>query len=173
MLRRKHTAEEKAAQMAANVEAWCRFHRAPEVQYLDHRWHPCREDRVLIHASSSWLNWLADETAAKHGGVTYQWNIIQEHHPLSVIGIDEDTAVEGWRGRRVFAAIQIIHHIHHDLAFLEVDFDWFSPASGLAGMVGHGLEWLWYRLPPLAGKPKRLTDPFKIAKRLRKAGILT
>ena len=168
----RRTQDEKAAQCARNVEAWVAHFRAPAVEYLEHRWQPWREDRVLIHAPTSWLEWLADETAASDGAV-YPWNIaISDHHPLSVVGIDENTAIEGWRGRRVFTAIQLIHHLHHELSFLEVDFDLANPATGVLGSVSHGLEWSWYRLPLIVGRPKRKTNPFLVARHLRKAGIL-
>lgn len=163
--------DDRIAQTARNVEAWCAHFGAPEVAYLEHRWQPLREDRVLIHSTTTWLEWLHTQTRAQKGAV-YRWDEVGNHHPLSVVGVDEKTALGGWRGRRVFAAIQIIYHLHHNSAFLEIDFDGANPATGSLGAVAHGLEWAWYRLPMLIGKPKRLTDPFRIARKLRKAKIM-
>lgn len=158
--------------MEENFWAWCIYFGAPHYCVLPDKYKPFREDRMLIHATPLWLKWLNVKTVDPNGCL-YPWNIaISDHYPLSVIGIDEDTAIGGWRGRRVFAAIQIIYHTYGDLDFLEIDFDYISPSSGLFGIVGHVVEWVGYRLPLIIGRRRIRTDPYLVAKWLRRAGIV-
>lgn len=170
--RRERKRQARIAQMAQNFEAWCNHFNAPAIEYLPHKYMPLREDRALIRATDDWLSWLTYQSQYVDG-VLYAWRAaIRDHRPLMVIGIDEDTAIEGWRGRRVFAAIQIVHHVYHDLRFLEVDFDLGNPASGLLGAIVHVGEWAYYRLPKLIGRKQIRTDPFLVKRWLRRAGIV-
>ncbi len=162
-----------------NTEAWCRHFRAPTPEPIGHRHQPLREDRCLIAATPEWLDWLDDETeisAARRSledpdGAVHRWTAgIGRHHPFSAIGIDENTAVDGWRGNRTFAAVQIIEHQYHEVHALELDFDLGSPGD-LAGTVLHGLEWAYYRLPRLVGRPQRRTNSFLVARWMRRSGI--
>jgi len=171
MLKRSNKAARRRAQTLNNFRAWCERFSAPHFTLLDERYRPLRGDRLLIRATEEWLGWLTYQ--AQHvDGVLYTWDVaIKDHYPLRAVGIDEDTAIEGWRGRRVFAAIQIIHHLYHELRFLEVDFDLGNPATGLLGAVVHAGEWLYYRLPKIIGRRQIRTDPFLVAKWLRRSGI--
>lgn len=55
--------------------------------------------------------------------------------------------------------------------FFEGDFDMINPRTGPLGKVLHGLETVWYRLPWLWGWPTHLTNPYHVAKLLRKDGL--
>jgi hypothetical protein len=122
--------------------------------------------------SPAWKLWLDVEVSKVDGAVQVAQAAIGNHRPLSVIGVEEKTAVLGWRGRRTLGAIQIILHIYHrpgdsqKIELLELDFDHANPSDGLAGLVLHGVESAYYRWRlPFGGKQIR-TNPFRIAKRL-------
>lgn len=68
------------------------------------------------------------------------------------------TAIDGWRERTAKCSMQIVEHDH---GVLEVDFDLYNPNHGLLPAIGHLFE-VW-----TPGK----TDPFKVARGLRKRGL--
>ena len=72
------------------------------------------------------------------------------------------TAKRGWRERVAMYSMQIVEH---EYGVLEVDFDVFNPNHGVAPMFCHLGEVLRHRLF------RRKTNPFIIAKCLRKRGI--
>ncbi len=127
-----------------------------------------REDRCLIRATHEWTEWVE---ANSHGPFRClePWSRgIAAHKPLGGPAV---TAAFGWRGTRVFGAIQIIQH-HTELdSYLEIDFDLFSPSRGLLPLIGHSMEWSWHRVPLLWGGRKKKTSPWRIAELMRRDGI--
>lgn len=161
---------DKPAQFLACFEGWCRHFRAPPVQLYDEAGaNPAREDRCLIRATGDWVQWL-DANSQGLYRCLQPWDLgIARHNPL---GLDSRTALQGWRGTRPFAAIQIILHGPPErFIVLEIDFDELNAAGGLLPLIGHGLEWAWYRLPQLIGRPQRRTNPYRIARMLRRRGV--
>lgn len=78
-----------------------------------------------------------------------KWDIVFDHGT---------TATGGWREAVAMYSMQIVRH---SSGLIEVDFDICNPDYGLAPLIGHGIECLW------PGK----TNPFKVAKGLRKRGF--
>lgn len=147
------------------VRGWCKHFRAPAVKLF----HAPREDRCLIQATDEWLKWI-DANSQGPFACLHSWNrSIRRHNPL---GLDQATAREGWRGERPFGAIQIIlHHLVGKSEFLEIDFDEAGPGQGLLPAAWHGIEVVRLRLPRLIGRPKWKTNPYRIARLLRRSGI--
>jgi hypothetical protein len=162
--------KDKLAQFLACFEGWCKHFRAPAVELYDEPGaHPSREDRCLIRATGEWLEWLEANSQGPYPCIQTWDHGIGQHNPLD---LEDETAMQGWRGTRTLAAIQIIlHGPPEKFIFLEVDFDLANPGRGLLPLIGHGVEWLWLRLPRLIRRPTRKTNPYRIARMLRRAGI--
>ena len=170
--------EDRPAQLLKCFAGWREHFRAPAVELYDEPGaNPSREDRCLIRATGEWLEWLEANSQGPYPCL-WRWNHgIARHNPLESL---YPSAVTGWRGTRPFAAIQIIHHSPFHLPgetwpllpeVLEVDFDLSNPGRGLLPAVGHAAEWLWLRLPRLIRRPTRKTNPYRIARLMRRAGI--
>jgi len=167
--------KDKIEQFLACFRGWCEHFRAPPVELYDEPGaQPCREDRCLVRATPEWLEWLERNSQGASCCLQPWGHGIERHDPLNK-GVT--TAEDGWRGLRAFAAIQIIHHVLPNWPetkmppFLEIDFDLANPAGGLLPLIEHGIEWTWYRLPWLLGRPQRRTNPYLIARMLRRRGI--
>lgn len=166
MIRRK----DKPAQFLACFEGWCKHFRAPPVELYDQSGaHPCRGDRCLIRVAYGWLEWLeANSQGLYH--CLQPWDLgIKQHNPLGMEGV---TAMQGWRGARPFAAIQIIlHGPPEKFIFLEIDFDLSNPGQGALPAALHLFgECIPHKLSAWFGHPMH-TNPYRVAKWLRKAGI--
>lgn len=153
MLRKKN----KPEQFLKCFEGWCRYYGAPHASVYD-----LREDRCLFRHTLQWPAWAAAHMEPWKAGIT-------KHNPL---GADFVTARQGWRGKKVMASLQVIRHELDGFQFMEVDFDAINPSQGLAPLIGHGLEYCWYRLPLLWGGHKRKTNPYRVAKALRRRGVI-
>lgn len=149
--------ETKEQIFAANFTAWCKFYETPEVISIEYK-----KDRQLFLSTTEWCDWL-DKNCSR-------WNIaIKDHDPLNVGG---DTAIKGWRENKPWVAAQFILHYHLNHGdFIEVDFDLANPDQGLLPLILHGFEYLRYRIPTLVGKPKAITNPMIVKKRLEKRGM--
>jgi len=85
---------------------------------------------------------------------------IDKHRPFGYI-----SAVGGWAERgRVRYGAQIVKHWSKEGYAFEIDFDYWRANSGLLGMVGHGIEWLYNKAL------NKKTDAFKVAKARRWLG---
>jgi len=159
MIVRQRRQERWKRQFLANFNAWCKYFQAPPVEVL-----LPLPDRVLYHGTDEWVSWLND--------FCWGWDVaIAEHNPL---GAAKPTAYRGWRERVPFGAAQFVLHdpaLPFESEWLEADFDIGNPAAGLLPVLVHAAEWVWYRLPTLVGKDKRITNPFWIRKLLRRRGI--
>jgi len=157
MLRRKN----KPLQLWRCVQGYCAFYDAPPPKLFDHP-QAMQDDRCLVECTTELYDWLYAHMD--------RWNVgIGNHKPL---GGDRETARQGWRDKYVTTSLQMILHELDDEFFLEVDFDRYSPAQGLAPAVAHFFaEHLWHRLPRFIRRPKRKTNPYRVAKKLRKRGI--
>ena len=153
-------------QFLACFHGWRKHFRAPPIDLFGKP----REDRCLIRATHEWTDWVE---ANSHGPFRClaPWNrSIAAHKPLGGPAV---TAAFGWRGTRVFGAIQIIqHHTQFD-DYLEIDFDLSNPGRGFAPAVGHAAEWLWLRRSRIRGwsRAPHKTNPYRIARMMRRDGI--
>ncbi len=172
-MRRK---KDRPAQFLACFEGWCQHFLAPPVELYDEAGvNPSREDRCLIRATPEWLQWIEANSQGPFRCLQPWDHGIIRHRPFTRA---RRTAVEGWKGERFFAAIQIIRHdpqlgVEKPILpeALEVDFDVIGAASGSAGLGGHALEWFIQRLPRFLRRPKKRTNPYRIARMLRWRGI--
>ncbi len=161
---------DKPAQFLACFQGWCEHFREPLVELYDEPGaRPARDDRCLIRATSEWIDWI-DANSHGYGRCLQNWNLgIHRHNPLE---LDDPTAMQGWRGTRPFAAIQIILHGPPERSiFLEIDFDEAGPGQGVLPAIWHGVEVVRLRLPRLVGLPKWKTNPRRIARMMRRDGI--
>lgn len=166
--------EDRSGQHRRNFKGWREFNGAPAIipyTLCGMMW--TLPDRCFIHATPDWTKWLR---AASSSGEVYRCLqpsslSIKRHRPFYPFDV-VDTAKEGWQGIRVRAVIQIILHILKDWPpLLEIDFDMINKASGLFGLIGHGIEWAWLRTPCALGRPKRQTSPYRIAGLLVDVGM--
>ncbi len=161
---------DKPAQFLACFQGWREHFRAPPVELYDEPGaRPSREDRCLIRATGEWIDWIDAHSHGPYASIR-SWNRgIHRHNPL---GLEDSTAMQGWRGTRPFAAIQIILHGPPERSeFFEIDFDLANPGRGVLPAVGHAVEVVWLRQSWLIGRPKRKTNPYRIARMMRRDGI--
>jgi len=143
---------ERAARFAANVRAWFAYHGFPEPALFD-----VLEDRCCLE----WSPELEARITASVGSVLDPWQLkIKAHKPLGV-----ESAVEGWRERVATYAVQIIKHVFEGRTFYEIDWDPRNPNWGLALLIGHGIDFLRWKLRGWK------VDPFQVEKVLRKRGV--
>lgn len=149
---------DSSEQFLAIFRAW-RYHvGAPSIVLVK-----SLADRCLIEATDDWLKWLTESSKVE------PWKYgIARHKPF---GGKAKTAKWGVRGIRIFGAAQIIVHLYKGRLYLEIDFDRVNPGRGLLPALGHAGEWMWLRRSWLIFRPKYKTDPWRIARMMRRDGI--
>lgn len=101
---------------------------------------------VALECDRTWFRGFI--TGLEEGKPFTRWDFNPSHG---------ETAIRGWRENVGMWSMQVVQH---STGVYEVDFDMFNPDWGVLPLIGHGIECLW------PGK----TDPFKVAKGLRKRG---
>ena len=137
-------------QMLANWEAFTQWQGEPLAQA-----HALAvaDDRVVFEWPAGLDKWLDERWE--------RWEaMIEAHQPFG-----ERTALTGWREPRVKWSCQIVKHKRGSTALGEADFDRYSPAEGLVGLVGHAYDWVYQKVTG------RRTSPWRTARSLRKRGV--
>lgn len=135
--------ETAGRQMLENVEAWMRAYGAPSIWIWGEE-----PDRVWFKSGEDWPVWVA--RMAQDGRLV----------PGNYRNHGE-TAIVGWREAVGRYGAQLVEH---EDGLWEIDFDYWNPWD-VVGVVGHLGEVVGNKLR------KRKTDPWKVAKGLRKRGI--
>lgn len=180
---------DRPAQFLACFAGWCKHFRAPSFELYDDaarilhcraarpELNPSRKDRCLIRVTGEWSEWLAANSQGPYRCLQPWGQSIKRHNPLELL---HPSAMEGWRGERPFAAIQIIHHRPFQLPgetfpclpdFREINFDLGNPGQGALPAALHFFgEYVPHKLSAWCGHPMH-TNPYRVARWLRKAGI--
>ena len=143
-------------QLEACVEGWRISVQAPSMVVFK-----TFEDRCLFRFTLEWRQW-----ADRH--MIWADEGIARHNPLHA---DFRTAFVGWREKGPFVRAQVILHRLDGKHFFEIDFDVGNPSWGLGPLAVHAGEWIWYRIPRLFGKRKRVLSSYWLARRLRNRGM--
>lgn len=154
-------APDKAASIAqckSNIFAVIAYHKLPPVTILT-----AQTDRITAAVAADFreeIERLSTPTSEGAPVAFATWTFgIKAHHD----GSAATTAVRGWREACALCSLQVIEH---STGAWEFDIDLCSPEQGLAPAIGHLFEVLKNALT------KGKTDPFVVAARLKKRGVI-
>jgi len=155
------------AQTLENVEGWLRYYDAPIGKDFSSIVLGAFTDRVVFARADDFDTWVARMVRR---GILAVDKFVSAGHRYDAHGHKTavPTAESNYRECVTYCSAQLILH---KTGVAEMDFDWFNPNNGVAGAAGHLVEYTWYRLPLLVGQSKRKTNPFKIARELRRRDI--
>jgi len=172
------------AQQLSNFQFWCEKRQFPPARVC-----ALHEDRLLFVFTDAHGIWLDERF--------WPWNIkIRDHRPFGASTANRGWR----EPNVTVAVQVIEHHVEPELLtadaggwarkeldrgaigdpveldgrlvyrFGEWDVDFYNPASGLLGILGHVLEFLVQRVPAAFGRERKIVSPFVVAKVWRRRG---